>query len=181
MADQPICKVCEAGRLRKVKKHRLSGASVVIGYILLIPSLLGICLGFLLIILGIGGCAMGAKGSADAASQMKTEASNILENASIPARMHDKIMNMEKLDDSDKNLLSVQQLEEIRKAEMKISQSVFGGSAGVAASGIGGSLATIFGIFLVIGSFVGGLIGWLLTMKKWVLQCNHCSAVVNAC
>jgi len=38
------------------------------------------------------------------------------------------------------------------------------------------------GIFIVFGvaSLVGGLLGWLLVMKKDVLQCGHCGAVVAA-
>jgi len=41
---------------------------------------------------------------------------------------------------------------------------------------LGGGLAIALGI----ASFVGGLIGWLLVMKRQVLQCSVCSAVVNA-
>jgi len=37
-----------------------------------------------------------------------------------------------------------------------------------------------FAIALGIASFVGGLLGWLLVMRKRVLQCNVCGAVVNA-
>jgi hypothetical protein len=37
-----------------------------------------------------------------------------------------------------------------------------------------------FAISLGIASFVGGLLGWLLVMKKRVLQCDVCGAVVNA-
>jgi hypothetical protein len=31
-----------------------------------------------------------------------------------------------------------------------------------------------------VSSFVGGLLGWLLVMKKNVLQCSVCGATVNA-
>jgi hypothetical protein len=43
-------------------------------------------------------------------------------------------------------------------------------------TGIAGGVAIFFGI----ASFVGGLIGWLLVMKKQILECNICNAVVNA-
>jgi len=36
------CKTCEAGQLKKRKRYRMSGVVVLIGYIILIPSLLGI-------------------------------------------------------------------------------------------------------------------------------------------
>lgn len=35
-------------------------------------------------------------------------------------------------------------------------------------------------LFIGIACFVSGLIGWLLVMKKDVLQCDNCGAVVNA-
>jgi hypothetical protein len=40
----------------------------------------------------------------------------------------------------------------------------------------------VSGIFFVvgIGFLVGGLLGWLLVMKKQILQCNRCGAVVAA-
>lgn len=37
-----------------------------------------------------------------------------------------------------------------------------------------------FAIVLGITSLVAGLLGWLLVMKKHVLQCSVCKAVVNA-
>lgn len=42
--------------------------------------------------------------------------------------------------------------------------------------GIGG----FFGVMLTIGSFVMGLLGWLLIMKKKALQCSSCQAVFAA-
>jgi len=42
------------------------------------------------------------------------------------------------------------------------------------------ALGSLFAVVLGISSFVGGLLGWLLVMRKRVLQCNVCSAVVNA-
>jgi hypothetical protein len=35
-------------------------------------------------------------------------------------------------------------------------------------------------VFFALAAFVGGLLGWLLIMKKKVLICPHCSAVVPA-
>jgi hypothetical protein len=37
-----------------------------------------------------------------------------------------------------------------------------------------------FAIALGIASFVGGLLGWLLIMKKRVLKCSVCGATINA-
>ncbi|MGH9583086.1 MAG: hypothetical protein ACRD4O_09150 [Bryobacteraceae bacterium] len=48
------------------------------------------------------------------------------------------------------------------------------------ASGLGIMHGSEFAIVLGIGSFVGGLLGWLLVMRKRVLQCSLCRAVINA-
>jgi hypothetical protein len=37
-----------------------------------------------------------------------------------------------------------------------------------------------FSLFIIITSFIGGRLGWLLVMKKTVLRCPHCQAVVAA-
>ena len=41
-------------------------------------------------------------------------------------------------------------------------------------------LGSGFAIFLGVTSFVGGLLGWLLVMRKRVLKCSACGAVVSA-
>jgi hypothetical protein len=41
---------------------------------------------------------------------------------------------------------------------------------------LGGGLAIVLGVAF----FVAGLLGWLLVMKKRVLQCSVCGAVINA-
>ncbi|MGP8174569.1 MAG: hypothetical protein ACLP7O_08485 [Terracidiphilus sp.] len=51
------------------------------------------------------------------------------------------------------------------------------GSGILAALAGGGSLAILY---VAILCFVGGLVGWLLIMKKHVLQCVYCGAVVDA-
>jgi len=44
----------------------------------------------------------------------------------------------------------------------------------------GGSFLSIASILITVASFVGGLLGWLLIMRKRILQCTHCGAVVPA-
>lgn len=43
-----------------------------------------------------------------------------------------------------------------------------------------GLIAGVSAIAMLVISFVGGLLGWLLVMRKRVLQCEVCGAVVNA-
>ena len=61
---------------------------------------------------------------------------------------------------------------------MLISAGLTGSSTsdGHAAATVVGTVAIFFGVL----SFVGGLLGWLLVMKKQVLQCTHCGAVIAA-
>jgi hypothetical protein len=59
--------------------------------------------------------------------------------------------------------------------------------AGVAGAAHGSAFATAFAgigaiafVYIGILSFVFGLVGWLLIMKKHILQCVYCGAVVDA-
>ena len=40
------------------------------------------------------------------------------------------------------------------------------------------TIALVFGFG--VASFIGGLLGWLLVMKKRVLQCSVCNATISA-
>jgi hypothetical protein len=104
------CGVCNQGTLVRKKVYRMSGPVVAIGFILLIPSVIGIIISGVMLF----GVVSAGGNASDTASQ--------------------------------------------------------------AAVGIGVGVAAFFGI----ASFVGGLVGWLLVMKKRVLQCSFCGAVVNA-
>lgn len=107
MPSFPKCKICDRGELAPSKVRRLSGPAVVIGYILLIPSVLGMiaCGAMLIMIFAV----------------------------STPS------------DNAD---------------------------------------AAVIGTGMVIAGFVGcfvsGLLGWLLVMKKDVLQCDNCGATISA-
>ena len=102
-----ICKICDKGALIQKRKYRMSSPVVLIGYVLLIPSILGV-------------------------------------------------------------LISAMTFFEISSA------------ASQANAGAGAGLAGGFSILIAIAFFVSGLLGWLLIMKKQILQCNVCGAVVNA-
>jgi hypothetical protein len=113
--EHPIpCKVCDRGALVRMNKYRLGGPAVAIGYIFLIPSILGM--------LAWAGLTVAAVA------------------AGIDATVK--------------------------------SKDIIGGIFAAAFAGTG---AVAF-----IACFVGGLLGFLLTMKKRVLECSACRAVVNA-
>jgi hypothetical protein len=105
---RPICKVCDRGTLERKNLYRLSRPVVAIGYILLLPSALGIFLGIVV--------------SLSDSLGIVTPYSNRGNNG----------------------------------------------------------LVTVIGIGVAVTSFVAGLLGWLLVMKKRVLQCSMCGATVSA-
>ena len=98
-----ICKVCDRGELRRKQLYRMSGMVVFVGYLLLVPSVVGILWSIALFFNFVG-----------------DEATDV---------------------------------------------AVLGGGLSIATA---------------IASVVGGLVGWLLVMKKRVLQCSVCGAVINA-
>lgn len=97
------CKTCDTGELRQQSKYRLSRAVVTIGYILLVPSVLGLLFAALVLVMAVS-----------------------------------------------------------------VDRSA-------------GLLVILLGPLLIgVPSLVGGLLGWLLVMKKDVLQCGNCGAVTPA-
>jgi hypothetical protein len=101
----PRCRICGVGTLRLEKRYRMSAPVVVIGYILLVPSVLGMFFSVL---------------------TMFSVAGHSSTNNEVSA--------------------------------------------------VAGGLV----FFLAVAFFVSGLFGWILVMKKKVLCCEHCSAVVPA-
>ena len=39
----------------------------------------------------------------------------------------------------------------------------------------------LLGFVITCVSFIGSLLGWFLTMRRAVLRCSICSAIINAC
>jgi hypothetical protein len=105
------CKVCDRGTLLRKAPFRMSVPVVVIGYIILIPSVIGIV------------------------SSLVFGALLILMSAS---------------------------------AQTSRSAVLFG------------TLSGGFAMAFAVASFVGGLIGWLLVMRKHTLQCSTCGATIAA-
>lgn len=110
-----VCSICNQGLLVSRRVFWMSGPVVMIGWILLIPSFLGMLFSALLLFASLGGA-----GAA------------IVEAGATP---------------------------------------------GV---GLGGIAAGGSSLCMGVSSFVGGLFGWILVMKKRVLECQNCGAVVAA-
>lgn len=148
------------------KKYRLSPVVVLIGYIILIPSLLGIALGGLTFA-GVGTV------TAEGFEATRVDAERELEQAGIPAALVAKVVDSQVITAEDRVGLSDEQLRILDEVDIQVMAS----KAGV---GIGTALAGGFSIMLMLISFVSGLLGWLLVMKKKILQCTNCQAVVAA-
>jgi hypothetical protein len=168
------CKICDRGALIAKRMFRMSGPAVAIGFILLIPSIVGILFsGFLLL-----GSASATHG---ASLQTKRQAIRDMREAGIPGQIINAVVygrNREvdewlNADISEHGRVTYVQEQAIKDAQSAIRTGYAGAGLGVL---IGGGLAITIGIT----SFVGGLLGWLLVMRKRVLQCCLCGAVVNA-
>lgn len=158
------CRVCDQGQLFHSKVHRLSGPAVTIGYILLVPSLLGILLSlFFLMASWVGAASTVTKLSADTREAILT--------TGVPLELRQKLDQGHLVTESEMVNLTAVQRSAVESANRQIAASVTG-SGCAAACGTG--LAGIGAVF----SFVGGLVGWLLVMKKRVLKCSLCGATV---
>jgi hypothetical protein len=152
----------------------MSTPVVVIGFILLIPSILGILFS-LLLLLGVSGS------GATVNLQAKRQAASQMQDAGVPTRIINAVLagNSDYVDqwmnaDTVANgRVTAFQEETVRQAQTELHASTVG-------TGIGMFFGAGLAIFLAVSSFVGGLLGWLLVMRKRVLQCSLCNAVVNA-
>lgn len=159
------CQACGSYPLYRRRVYRMSGPVVVIGYILLIPSILGILLNGLLLLSPVLG-----SGPAGVANLVYIEQ---LQQAGVDQDIIDKVINNQRLTQQEKYSLTPQQNDAVRSVEL----SQAGTSAGTCcAFGLVGGTALI-GMVLC---FVSGLLGWLLVMKKKILQCPRCHAVLSA-
>jgi hypothetical protein len=144
----------------------MSGVVVVIGFLLLVPSILGILFSILLLFVGGGA-------SATTAAQAKQKVADELVAKGVPKAVVEDVTNLKTPAAADLSKLTDDQRSAVSSAGLSLS----GAMAGTA---IGG--ATVMGGSICFGtaSFIGGLLGWLLVMRKKVLQCDRCGAVVAA-
>lgn len=160
------CKTCDVGRVEGKTTYRMSGIVVAIGYILLIPSILGILFSVLLLF------ATG-KARADSSSSLRTVAVKTIRESGVSSGIAEKSVSGQPLTELEKTSLSPDQDRAIESAQRMMTYGTAGTGFGIA---LAGGAALFFGVV----SLVGGLLGWLLIMKKKILQCNNCGAVTAA-
>jgi hypothetical protein len=154
--------------MTRKRVYRMSGPAVVIGFILLIPSILGICFGGLTMLFTI----IGSSTAPTADSQLQQVKTQLV-SLSIPRDIVEDVAAGKTIDEVRLANLTPDQRMQVRTAALKVSTAK--AVPGLAACCGGG-----FSVMIMIGSFVGGLLGWLLVMRKTVLQCFRCGAVVAA-
>jgi hypothetical protein len=189
-----ICKVCDSGTLTLKTVFRMSGPAVAIGFILLIPSILGMIFSAFLFV------------SANSVILPKQPYQSA-KDAQFRKNCKDAFREVS----SQLPGVSAPEYCECALSGYKETNYLQGAFRTCAQQGIDGTLSATdhdvdafyssntshqspdsagsnlfrvagsgFAIALGIASFVGGLLGWLLVMRKRVLQCNVCGAIVNA-
>ena len=166
MAKRIPCKTCEVGRLKKRRRYRMSGVVVAIGYIMLLPSLLGMTLATM-------GLVATGTATQEVAGSLQREIGNKLEAVGVDASIIDRVVEGGTVGSTEQAALSDSQRSAIREARLSLA-------AGNAGAGLGALVTGSAAVFVGVFSLVSGLLGWLLVMKKKVLQCNACGAVISA-
>jgi hypothetical protein len=146
------------------KTHRMSGPAVIVGYVFIVPSVLGMLFGLLMLFAS-------GNASASAAESARSEVATNLRNANVDEAVIERVLAGHEVD--SQALPTYDQQFAVSSAQGQLAGAKIGGGA---ASVIGAG----FSLFMIFSSFIGGLIGYLLTMKKQILQCSACEAVVQA-
>jgi hypothetical protein len=160
------CKTCEQGTLRHRKRYRLSGPAVFLGYVIGVPSGLGLILAGLLFLL---------TGSATASSSdtIRTSMAQDLVDRGLPAAVASRAVTgppfsraeLERMPEDHQRMIELQ-----RSAQL-------GADAGAGLFALMGGGASLC---VGVSSLFGLLIGYLLTMTKRVLECTACGATLAA-
>jgi hypothetical protein len=151
--------------LIKRTKFRMSRPVVAIGFILLIPSALGVLFGVLM--LGVTGVASLQP------TQAEREIHARLVAQQIPDAIITEVGSGKPVSDDQLVPLTYQQRTAVHDAQESVSAHKF--DAGLTTLVAGG-----LSLFIIVASFVGSLLGWLLIKRKRLLECARCGAIVAA-
>jgi len=195
------CKICDRGTLSSKTVFRMSGPAVAIGFILLVPSILGMIF-CALMFLGVNAYTGGESAAIPSESERPFQSAFDANFRRSCAHSGGKAqgMTLEKEQYCECALSAFKETGSETMAAQTCIQRVKDGTLEQPSQDIdalyssntshqspdsaGSNLFRVagsgFAIALGIASFVGGLLGWLLVMRKRVLQCNVCGAIVNA-
>jgi hypothetical protein len=203
-AQELLCKVCERGGLESKNVFRMSGPAVAIGYILLVPSIIGILICAVLIIVAlIHGSSPSASGNVPVQENVDGGTRRWCINSLAPPNLSDQQAAQycecwSSLLDHDyigrdaivkcMDQLSQGTIAAIDPETLSQYSSLRGHPQAYpqapqkdAPLGISENLWW-YGVTVIVGIcfFVSGLLGWLLVMKKKILQCSICGATISA-
>jgi hypothetical protein len=170
------CKVCDRGSLANKRVHRMSGPAVVIGYILLIPSIAAIAFCALCILI------IQLQSMPHYVSARQAAISEMRDN-SVPEEVITQVVAHPRRDPADYISdpgIPMVQYSWVKDATQKLRHGSAVRIQEDNASVVGRRLGEGMLFFVGLSAFISGLLGWLLVMKKRVLQCSTCNAVVNA-
>lgn len=200
------CKICDRGILASRKVFRLSGPAVVIGYLLLVPSVLGmIASAFLL----FGVFAVSSQTNPPAQSASDASFRQTCLNAVKQLSPNLKLPKIEEYcecllptyqtyrgigtktpadqfsTESPTALFCSEQLKKGKLSPLSPKVAALYSSKQQqpgpdATSTIFRAVGGGFSLAMGVGFLVFGLLGWLLVMKKRVLKCSYCGAVISA-
>jgi len=165
----PKCKTCEQGELRPQKVYRMSIPVVIIGWLFLLPGFLGMMVGCSMMV----GAGKVASDVSNTNGGNETEIRNKLSAGGVPENIIADVLAMKSADKIDMTGLDDKKKTLVRTS---VTEYTIGKGGQVVAAAAGG----IFSVVIIVFSFCSGLLGWLLTMKKKVLKCNACEAVIAA-
>jgi hypothetical protein len=161
MQEDSVCTACNQGTLVRTTIRRMNGFLVVVGFILFIPSVVGVLIG------GIG--ALGSGVFASQAKRTPEEIRTELKGVAVPDPMIDQLVAGNPVTKEQLAGLNEQQQMAVGKATIAIIAR-----KAPAGAMVGGS------IVILLISVVLGVVGWLFIRKKWVFLCTKCPAVVPA-
>lgn len=164
------CKVCDAGTLKPKRIHKRGGASVFIGQVFLLGSIL---------MLAFCGSVMSSAVDAGAAAKARGEEANAkvadqMRASTVPEPIVQQVAAGKRIGEIDMATLSEVQRQAVRDgvasyhAHPEVAGAVAAGGVGLLAAG-----PILFAVFVL-------LLGFVLTSKRKVLKCTSCGAVTDA-
>lgn len=166
MQEDGVCTACKQGTLVKTTVRRMNGFVVVVGFILLVASVIGVLFG------GLGAALSNylAKESKRSPQEIESE----LRGLSVSEPLIQRILAGQQLTSAELSELNQQQQMVVAKETIVVMAKKAPSDVDVGASGLV-LFTSLAGVSVVVG-----IVGWLFIRKKWVFLCTKCPAVVPA-
>jgi hypothetical protein len=164
--NEPKCEACGGRALVRKRVYRTSGVAVVVGYVLLASSLLGLLAAIALFLVS------GDATTKDLSQKLRDDVAEDLMKAGVPRGIIDRVTDLQEVSDADEEHLTSNQKGAVRSGQARMAHRPlpeFAVWLTMAAARVGS---------LYVGAFslVGALLGWLLVRKRPAWTCTHCGA-----